>query len=104
MAEFVRVCSAEEVPLGKIKGFEIDHQGIVIVHAETGFFALANECTHDSAPITDGRVRGTNVMCTRHGAKFDLATGAVTAPPAVVPLDTFELKVEGDDILVKLED
>jgi len=104
MAEFQRVCSTADIPLGRLRGFEVGHHRIVIAHSEAGFFALADECTHDSAPIADGRVRGTDVMCTRHGARFDLATGAVTAPPAVAPLDTYEIKTEGDDILVRLED
>lgn len=104
MGEFVRVCSVQDVPLGKLRAFEVQHHNIVIAHAESGFFALADECTHDSAPISDGRVRGANVMCTRHGARFDLASGAVTAPPAIVPLDTYELKTEGDDLFVRFED
>jgi len=104
MDEFVRVCGVQDVPLGKLRGFEVRRRKIVIAHTESGFFALADECTHDSAPISDGRVRDTNVMCTRHGARFDLATGAVTAPPAIVPLDTYELKTEGDDIFVRFED
>lgn len=103
MAAFVRVASTDEIPEGKLKAFEIGHQKFVVAHTADGFFAVVDECTHDSAPISSGRVRGTEIMCTRHGARFDLKTGAVTAPPAIVPIDTLTVKVDGVDILVWLE-
>jgi 3-phenylpropionate/trans-cinnamate dioxygenase ferredoxin subunit len=104
VAEFVKVAKTGDIPVGKLKAFEIGFNRFVVAHTEDGFFAVANECTHDSAPIADGRIRGKDIMCTRHGARFDLATGTVTAPPAIVPLDVFEVKVAGDDIMVLLED
>ena len=104
MAEYVKVAKTGDIPAGKLRGFQVGLDRVVIAHTEGGFYAVADECTHDSAPISDGRVRGKEIMCTRHGARFDLATGAVTAPPAVAPIDTFPVKVEGDDILVLLED
>ncbi|MBD3258492.1 Rieske 2Fe-2S domain-containing protein [candidate division GN15 bacterium] len=104
LAEFVKVANVSDIPEGKLKGFEIGHNKFVVAHTADGFFAVVDECSHDSAPISDGRVRGKDIMCTRHGARFDLRTGAVTAPPAIVPIDTLEVKIEGDDILVELEE
>ncbi|MBI5267994.1 MAG: Rieske 2Fe-2S domain-containing protein [candidate division Zixibacteria bacterium] len=103
MGEFVRVATTNDIPVGGLKGFEIGHKRFVVAHTVEGFFAVADECTHDSAPISSGRVRGSEIMCTRHGARFDLKTGAVTAPPAIVPIDTLTIKVDKDDILVWME-
>ncbi len=103
MAGFVRVATVDDIPLGKLKGFEVGRHKFVLAHSQEGFFAVADECTHDGAPISSGRVRGSEIMCTRHGARFDLKTGAVTAPPAVVPIDILTVKVDGADILVWLE-
>lgn len=103
MAGFVRVAASDEIPIGKLKGFEIGRHRFVVAHTDGGYFAVADECTHDGAPISSGRVRGHEIMCTRHGARFDLKTGAVTAPPAIVPIDILTVKVDGDDILVWLE-
>lgn len=103
MGSFVRAASIDEIPEGSLKAFEIGYTRFVIAHTAEGFFAVADECTHDGEPIHTGRVRGEEIMCTRHGARFHLHTGAVAAPPAIVPIETFQLKVEGNDILVYLE-
>jgi len=103
MPDFVKVATVDEIPLGKMKSCEAKHSRVVVCHMSDGFYALADECTHDGAPISTGRVRGEEVVCPRHGAKFDVRTGAVTAPPAIVGIDTFEVKVEGNDIFVLLD-
>jgi 3-phenylpropionate/trans-cinnamate dioxygenase ferredoxin component len=103
MGRFIRVATVDDIPEGKLRAFEIDHVSVVIAHAADGFHAVANECTHDGEPIETGRIRGHEIMCARHGARFDLQTGAVTAPPAIVPIDRYDIKIEGNDILVYLD-
>lgn len=100
---FVRVCSMEDVPEGEFKAFEIDFTPIVVVHTADGFFCLADECTHDGEPIHTGFLKRGELICCRHGARFDVRDGSVTRAPAVVPLDTYEVKIDGSDILVKLD-
>lgn len=100
---FVRVCAASEIPEGKFKAFDIDFTPIVVVHTADGFFCLTDECTHDAEPISTGFLKKNELICCRHGARFDVRDGSVTRAPAIVPLDTYELKVEGDDIFVKLD-
>lgn len=103
MGQFVRVAAVTDIPTGTLKEFEVGYHRFVVAHSDDGFFAVANECTHDSAPISSGKVRGHDIMCTRHGARFDLRTGAVTAPPAIAPIDTLTVKVNDADILVWLD-
>ena len=103
MAEYVAIADESDIPSGTTKAFEVRHHRLVVAHTDSGFYAIANECTHDSAPISDGKLRGNVIMCRRHGAKFDVTNGAVMAPPAIVPLDTYELKVENGKILVLLD-
>ncbi len=103
MAGFVKVTTLDELPVGSIRSFEIDCARFVLARTDEGVFALADECSHDSAPFSGGRLRGHEIMCTRHGARFDLRTGTVTAPPAVAPIETYEVKVEGQDVFVRLD-
>ena len=104
MGEFTKIARLQDIPVGSLLPFDVKQQKFIIARTEEGVYALANECTHDSAPISDGKLKKTEVMCRRHGARFDLKTGAVTAPPALVPLDTYEVKIEGDDVFVMLDD
>jgi 3-phenylpropionate/trans-cinnamate dioxygenase ferredoxin subunit len=104
MAPFVRAASADDIPEGSFKAVEIGGEPVLIVHHPDGFYAVSNRCSHDSAPISDGAFKGNEVICHRHGARFDVKTGAVTRPPAVVPIDTYQVKIEGNDVLVQIEE
>jgi 3-phenylpropionate/trans-cinnamate dioxygenase ferredoxin subunit len=104
MAEFKRVGSSTEIPENGMKAFEIDHERIVVCRSGGEFFALADECSHDGAPVSMGHLMGREIVCPRHGARFSIVDGRVTGPPAVAPIDSFELKVEGTDIYVRLAD
>ncbi len=103
MAPFVRIAGTCDVPRGTMRSFEYRHHRVVVCHTEDGLYAMADECSHDSAPISDGELRGNEVVCARHGARFHVTDGRVTAPPALVPIDTYEVKLAGEDILVNLE-
>jgi len=103
VSEFVAVAKAEDIPVGSFKAVEIDLDRILIVHTDEGFFALADECSHDSGIISDGLLIGHEVVCPRHGARFDVKSGAVTAPPAIVGIDTYDVKIENDTILIRVD-
>ena len=104
MAGFKKVAHIDEIPLRRMKSFEIDFVNIVVCHTEDGFFAIADECSHDSAPISAGRInRKGQIVCPRHGAQFECKTGDVTHPPAVVGIDTYEVKIEDDEIYVSID-
>ena len=104
MDGFTKVASTTDIPVGKLKGFEIGQHRFVIAHTSEGFYAVANECTHESYPLNTGEIHNGQIMCQAHGARFDLKTGAVAAPPAIVPVDTLETKIEKGDIYVLLGD
>jgi len=103
MPGFVKVATVDEIPEGSFKSLEVDFDRIVIAHTADGYFAFADQCTHDGEPFGKGKLKGHEIICTRHGARFDVRTGAATSAPAIVPVDTFETKVDGRDILVRLE-
>jgi len=103
MAEFKKVAKVKDIPNGSMKAFEIRHHRFVICHTGDGIFAIADECSHDSAPISDGELHGDEIVCLRHGARFDVRDGSVKAPPALVPIETYDVKIEGEDIYVLLD-
>ena len=104
MGQYKKAAHIDEIPPGKMKSVELEFNQIVICHTEDGFFALSNECSHDSAPISNGRIsREGQIVCPRHGARFDCKSGEVKAPPAVVGIDTYEIKIENDEIFILVD-
>lgn len=99
-ANFTKVARVDEIPVGEMKAMAVNHHNILLVHTEDGIFALADECSHDSEPLNTGRLKGNQLICTRHGARFDVKSGAVLAPPAVVGVDSYEVRIDNNDIYV----
>lgn len=103
MKEYLKVATVDEIPVGSMKSVAVGNRRIVICHAEDGFYAMADECSHDYAPISSGHVSDDQIVCPRHGARFDIKTGEVKAPPAVVGIDTYETTVEEGHVFVMLK-
>ena len=99
---FVPVAMTSEIPPGEHKVFEAGEQSVVIFHADDTFYALANVCSHDNGPVGEGQCYDHEIVCPRHGARFDFRTGKVLSFPAVVDVPSYPVKVEGDRILVKI--
>ena len=103
MGEFQKVATTSEILDGELKGFLVENTSIVICNRNNNFYAFRDECSHEEFPLSDGDLEGDNVVCIYHGAEFDIKTGENLCLPAVEPIDVYELKVEGDDILVKID-
>jgi 3-phenylpropionate/trans-cinnamate dioxygenase ferredoxin subunit len=103
MSEFVKVAKTSDIPPGGVKSFVVDNEVIAICHVDGNFYAIKDECTHMEYPLSDGLLEGETITCAYHGARFNVRTGEVICMPAVEPVETFKVKVEGDDIYVLLE-
>ena len=102
MSDFEKVAAIDEIPAGGRKSIIVDDRPALLVRIENGYYAFEDVCTHDGGPLGEGEVVGDTVECPRHGARFDVRTGRVRALPAVVPIKTYPLEVEGDDVRVKV--
>ena len=102
MSDWVNVILARDMPPGEHTVVEIDGASIALFNLDGEFYAIEDVCTHDGSEIATGCIVDGAIECPRHGAKFDLKTGAVTAPPAYEPVDTFPVRVV--DGLVQVRD
>ena len=100
MAEFVKVGKTSDFPSGAGKIVEVNGKTLAVFNVEGNFYALDNTCLHRGGPIADGELDGTNVVCPWHGWRYDLRTGGTTFNPAV-GLNTYQVRVEGDEISVE---
>ena len=103
MSDFRTVAKVEDVPAGTMLQVELDGVKIVLAHVGDRVFALQDQCTHEEFPLSSGELVGGQVTCTLHGARFDLETGAPRALPAVRPVRTYEARVEGEDVQVRID-
>jgi len=97
---FVAVAKLDEVPAGGKKVVEANGISIVLCNTKDRIFAARNLCSHAYETLECGRVRAGWISCPVHGARFDLETGKPMNPPATMPIDVYEVKIEGDTISV----
>ena len=98
----MRVASVAEVPENGMKSVQVDGVGIVLVKRDGRVFALEDRCSHEEFPLSAGEVTGDQITCALHGARFELASGAAKALPAVLPVRTFDCRIEGDEVQVRV--
>ena len=101
-ARFVKVGRVADVPQGGVEIFDVDDRRIAVYRLEDGFYAIDDICTHDGGPLAQGEIDGDQVICPRHGARFSIKTGAALTFPAVTPVDSYPIRVEGEELLVGL--
>jgi nitrite reductase/ring-hydroxylating ferredoxin subunit len=100
---WVRVASKAEVAEGAVLGGRVGEREIALYHLPGGeFHATDNVCTHEYALLSEGWLENGCIECPLHAAQFDVRTGKAMCAPADVDLQVFELKVEGEDLLVRL--
>jgi 3-phenylpropionate/trans-cinnamate dioxygenase ferredoxin subunit len=102
MPDFVRACALEEVPEDGAVRVMLDGTPVAVVRAEGQVFAIRDVCSHENVPLSEGDVDGTTIECWLHGSRFDLASGQPTGLPATKPVPVYPTKIDGGDVLVRL--
>lgn len=100
MAEFVTVAKTSEIPSGERLVVQLGRKWVVIFNVDGSLYAIEDECSHEEYPLSDGILDGCEIECVHHGARFDIMTGKNMAPPALVPVKSYEVRVEGDDVQI----
>ena len=98
---FVTVARVGEIPAGGSKVVRMGDVPVAVFHVDGAYHALEDVCTHDGGPLAEGVLEGCEIECPRHGARFDVRTGAVLSAPAFTPVPTFEVRVVNDEIQVE---
>ena len=96
--EFVAVAKAAEIALGQFKPVTAGGKRLLVCHTAQGFSVIDDTCTHDDGPLAEGFLDGTAIECPRHGARFDVTTGAVLCLPAAVGITSYPVRLDGPDV------
>jgi 3-phenylpropionate/trans-cinnamate dioxygenase ferredoxin component len=98
----------DELQVGELRPLQIEGKSLLIGRTEQGYFAVLDRCSHENQPLSEadglpGRLFKGLLECPHHGAKFDPHTGQARGLPAIRPIKTFPVKVEGGYVWVELE-
>jgi 3-phenylpropionate/trans-cinnamate dioxygenase ferredoxin subunit len=91
--EYVEIAPADQLPPGERLFIEVEDRSIVIFNIAGRLYAIGDVCSHDSGPLGDGELEGFDVICPRHGARFDVRTGEVLLLPAVEDIPAYPVRV-----------
>ncbi len=100
---YLPVAPLTDLAAGRMHACVAEGREIVLCHTRAGVFALENICTHAYARLSEGRLRGTRLICPLHGASFDARDGSVLGAPAERPLVVHAVRVIDGIIEVKID-
>lgn len=100
MEGFVQAAKVGELAPGQMKLVKLGNEALVLINVQGELYAINNECTHAACDLVDGSLDGDALECICHGSRFNVKTGAVENPPAMDPVSTYSVRIEGDDVLI----
>jgi 3-phenylpropionate/trans-cinnamate dioxygenase ferredoxin subunit len=102
MAEFVAVGRADDLREGDMRALDVQNIKIAVANVGGTFYAFGDTCTHMECSLAEGDLEETTVICSCHGSEFDVTIGEVLAPPAREPVASYETRVVGENIEIKV--
>lgn len=103
MSEWIDVCAVEELQPGEFRTVWVNDVEVAVIHCEGGLHAIEDVCTHDGGELTGGIIEGCEIECPRHGARFDIRSGEVLAPPAYEPIPVYPVEIRDGRVCVASE-
>ncbi len=95
---YVTVAKVGDLKPGELMYVEVDDEPVCLINLDGEFHALNDLCTHEEASLSDGEVVGDEIECPLHGGAFEIRTGAPAAFPVVTPVETYRVRVVGDEV------
>lgn len=98
--EWLKACQVNDIQLDEVKKITLKNRVIAIYNLEDGFYATDDVCTHAVASLSDGYVEDGFIECPLHAGKFCIRTGKAQGMPVTKDIQTFQLKIENEDVFV----
>jgi 3-phenylpropionate/trans-cinnamate dioxygenase ferredoxin subunit len=102
IAGFAKVGRIEDLQPGEKKIVDVEGTPVVLVNLNGTYHALEDVCTHDGGPLGEGELDDGQLVCPRHGARFDVLTGDALTLPAFEPVPKYEVRIDDGDVLVEI--
>ena len=104
MGELRMLAQRDDVAPGTARRFDVDGHRIALVRIGDDFYAIGDECSHADYSLSEGDVweDECEIECPKHGSAFSLKTGEALTLPATQPVATYQVRVDGDNVLVRI--
>jgi 3-phenylpropionate/trans-cinnamate dioxygenase ferredoxin subunit len=104
MSDYQKACAVADVPDEGAVRVVVGGIPLAVVRSEGEVYAIFDVCSHQDVPLSEGEVEDGTIECWLHGSRFDLASGRPTGLPATRPVPVYPVKIDGDDVLVALQE
>ncbi|MEU9043908.1 MULTISPECIES: bifunctional 3-phenylpropionate/cinnamic acid dioxygenase ferredoxin subunit [unclassified Kitasatospora] len=99
---FLRACALSDLQEDVPRRVDLNGVPVSVVRTDEGVFAVNDICSHANVSLSEGEVEDCMIECWLHGSSFDLRTGKPSGLPATKPVAVYPVKIEGDDVLVSV--
>jgi 3-phenylpropionate/trans-cinnamate dioxygenase ferredoxin subunit len=101
MAEWTKVATLEDCPPGSLHKVMVGANPVVLANVDGSVHAILDQCTHEELPLSDGEMEGNVIVCSYHGARYDVTSGAARGLPAIKPVKSFPVEIREDGIYIE---
>ena len=99
MKRYVRVAHKGDLEPGTGKTVDVNGTPVALFNVDGVYHAIHNTCPHEDGPLGEGELSHAIVICPLHDYEFDVTSGRCLTEPAY-SVERFDVRVEGDDILI----
>lgn len=100
--QYETVAKVGDLQPGEMMYVEVGEEFVCLINMDGEIHAINDTCTHEDASLSDGTIIDGEIECPLHGGTFDIRTGAPTNFPVVVAVETYGVRIDGDDIQVEV--
>jgi nitrite reductase/ring-hydroxylating ferredoxin subunit len=97
----IPVCATGDVAEGEALKVETEGLTLAVFNVEGDFYVTDDHCTHGPGSLSEGFLEGHEIECDFHQGCYDVRTGEVTSPPPMVPVKSYKVVVEGDQVMIE---
>jgi len=103
MTTWQTIGNTADIPPERVAVFNVGDHAVAVCNVNGQFYAIDDLCTHDGGSLDQGELEGDEIECPLHGARFNVISGDAVQLPAFEPVETHDVRVEGETLQVGVE-
>lgn len=102
MDGFVAVGKVSDLQPGQMKWVAVQRERVLLINVDGMYYALQDQCGHQRAPLSRGKLAGSAIECPLHFARFDVRTGRLLSGPVSTDVPVYEVSIDGDTVYIRV--